>query len=140
MTENVRPFHLAIPVTNLIKAHDWYTNILGCKVGRKSDEWMNFNFFGHQLVAHLVPIKEYGIYTNPVDGQEVPSRHFGIIMEMSDWEDIVRDIEGKGIQFLIQPQIRFKGKTGEQSTFFIMDPFGNALEFKAFNDDNQIFI
>ena len=140
MTDNIRPFHLAIPVTNIHKAHDWYTNILGCTVGRKSEDWIDFNFFGHQLVAHLVSIKEFGICTNPVDGRDVPSRHFGIIMKMPDWEDLARNLKNKGIQFLIQPQIRFKDNDGEQSTFFISDPFGNALEFKAFQDDTKIFI
>ena len=140
MVNNIRPFHLAIPVANIHKAHKWYTNILGCTVGRRSEEWIDFNFFGHQLAAHLVSIKEEKISTNPVDGEEVPSRHFGIIMQILDWKDLVQHLEEKGVQFLIQPQIRFKGTSGEQSTFFILDPFGNALEFKAFQDDSQIFI
>ena len=139
MTVKIRPFHLAIPVTNLHTAHDWYTNILECTLGRKSEEWIDFNFFGHQLVAHLVSIKEDGASTNPVDGEQVPSRHFGIIMQIEDWEALVQHLKEKEIQFLIQPQIRFKGKDGEQSTFFILDPFGNSLEFKAFQDDSQIF-
>ena len=113
---------------------------MGCTVGRRSEDWIDFNFFGHQLVAHLVSINEDGISTNPVDGQEVPPRHFGIIMQISDWKDFVQHLEEKEIQFLIQPQIRSKGTSGEQSTFFILDPFGNALEFKAFQDDSQIFI
>ena len=135
----IRPFHLAIPVTNILIALNWYTHILGCKVGRKAVDWIDFNFFGHQLVTHLVAVKEDDSSTNAVDGEDVPSRHFGIILHISKWEELVQNLQKKGIQFLIQPQIRFKGKTGEQSTFFILDPFGNALEFKAFQDDSQIY-
>ena len=139
MKDKLRPFHLAIPITDIHQAHNWYTNILDCTVGRQSEEWVDFNFFGHQLVAHLVSVKEDGTSTNPVDGEDVPSRHFGIIMQMEDWKGLVQHLKEKKIKFLIQPQIRFKGKAGEQSTFFIQDPFGNALEFKAFQDDSQIY-
>ena len=139
MKDKLRPFHLAIPITDIHQAHNWYTNILDCTVGRQSEEWVDFNFFGHQLVAHLVSVKEDGTSTNPVDGEDVPSRHFGIIMQMEDWKGLVQHLKEKKIKFLIQPQIRFKGKAGEQSTFFILDPFGNALEFKAFQDASQIY-
>ena len=139
MKDKLRPFHLAIPITDIHQAHNWYTNILDCTVGRQSEEWIDFNFFGHQLVAHLISVKEDGISTNPVDGEDVPSRHFGIIMKMEDWKSLVQHLKEKKIKFLIQPQIRFKGKVGEQSTFFILDPFGNSLEFKAFQDDSQIY-
>ena len=139
MKDKLRPFHLAIPITDIHQAHNWYTNILECTVGRQSEAWVDFNFFGHQLVAHLVSVKEDGTSTNPVDGEDVPSRHFGIIMQMEDWKGLVQHLKEKKIKFLIQPQIRFKGKAGEQSTFFILDPFGNALEFKAFQDDSQIY-
>ena len=139
MKDKLRPFHLAIPITDIHQAHNWYTNILDCTVGRQSEEWVDFNFFGHQLVAHLVSVKEDGTSTNPVDGEDVPSRHFGIIMQIEDWNGLVQHLKEKKIKFLIQPQIRFKGKAGEQSTFFILDPFGNALEFKAFQDDSQIY-
>ena len=139
MIDNLRPFHLAIPVTDISIAHNWYTDILGCKVGRKAVDWIDFNFFGHQLVAHLVTVKENDSSINPVDGEDIPARHFGIILNMSNWEELVQNLKKKGIQYLIQPQIRFKGKTGEQSIFFILDPFGNALEFKAFQDDSQIY-
>jgi len=139
MKDKLRPFHLAIPITDIHQAHNWYTNILDCTVGRQSEEWVDFNFFGHQLVAHLVSVKEDGTSTNPVDGEDVPSRHFGIIMQMEDWKGLVQHLKEKKIKFLIQPQIRFKGKAGEQSTFFILDPFGNALEFKAFQNDSQIY-
>jgi len=139
MKDKLRPFHLAIPITDIHQAHNWYTNILDCTVGRQSEEWLDFNFFGHQLAAHLVSVKEDGTSTNPVDGEDVPSRHFGIIMQMEDWKGLVQHLKEKKIKFLIQPQIRFKGKAGEQSTFFILDPFGNALEFKAFQNDSQIY-
>ena len=139
MKDKLRPFHLAIPITDIHQAHNWYTNILDCTVGRQSEEWVDFNFFGHQLVAHLVSVKEDGTSTNPVDDEDVPSRHFGIIMQIEDWNGLVQHLKEKKIKFLIQPQIRFKGKAGEQSTFFILDPFGNALEFKAFQDDSQIY-
>ena len=139
MKDKLRPFHLAIPITDIHQAHNWYTNILDCTVGRQSEEWVDFNFFGHQLVAHLVSVKEDGTSTNPVDGEDVPSRHFGIIMQIEDWNGLVQHLNEKKIKFLIQPQIRFKGKAGEQSTFFILDPFGNALEFKAFQNDSQIY-
>ncbi len=136
---NLRPFHLAIPVTDIEIAHDFYVKKLDCKVGRQSREWMDFDFFGHQLVAHLVPMEKDGIPCNPVDGEDVPSRHFGIVMEMPKWKNLVKKLKEIKIQFLIKPQVRFKGKAGEQATFFILDPFGNALEFKAFHDDLQLF-
>ena len=139
MTDNLCPFHLAIPVSDIQKAHDFYTNVLGCSVGRQDQQWMDFDFFGHQLVAHLVSDSELGSTTNPVDGEDVPSRHFGIIMHMPDWEDLVQHLKEKKIKFLMKPQIRFKGKAGEQATFVILDPFSNALEFKAFEDESQIF-
>ena len=139
MTNKLRPFHLAIPVTDIQVAHDFYTNVLGCSVGRQSTEWMDFDFFGHQVVAHLVPKVELFTVMNNVDGEDVPSRHFGIIMHIIDWEDLVQQIKKKDKIFFIQPQTRFKGKAGEQSTFFILDPFGNALEFKAFEHDSQIY-
>ncbi len=136
---NLRPFHLAIPVTDIEIAYDFYVKILDCKVGRQSREWMDFDFFGHQLVAHLVPMEKDGILCNPVDGEDVPSRHFGIVMEMLEWENLVKKLKEIKIQFLIKPQVRFKGKAGEQATFFILDPFNNALEFKAFHNDLQLF-
>ena len=139
MTNRLPPFHLAIPVTNILKAREFYTNILGCSVGRQDDKWIDFNFFGHQLVAHLISEPILDEKTNSVDGEHVPTRHFGIIMQIEDWEDLVQHFKEKEIQFLIQPQIRFKGKDGEQSTFFILDPFSNALEFKAFQNDRHIF-
>ena len=136
---SLRPFHLAIPVTDLEIAHDFYVRILNCKVGRKSTEWMDFNFFGHQLVAHLVSDEGTIAQSNQVDGENVPSRHFGIILEMPHWEGLVKTLTEKNIDFLIKPQVRFKNNPGEQATFFMLDPFGNALEFKAFQDDSKLF-
>ena len=136
---SLRPFHLAIPVTDLQVAHDFYVLNFNCKVGRTSNKWMDFDFFGHQLVAHLVDDKHEVIQANPVDGEEVPSRHFGIVLEMTHWKNLVETLKEKNIDFFICPQVRFKGKPGEQATFFLMDPFGNALEFKAFQNDSQLF-
>ena len=132
-------FHLAFPVHDLDLARDFYVNILGCKIGRSSNFWIDFNFFGHQLVAHLISEPILDDKTNSVDGEHVPSRHFGIIMQITDWEELIVHLKNKGISFYIKPQVRFKGNVGEQSTFFIKDPFGNALEFKAFKDQRRIF-
>ena len=139
MRNNIRPFHLAIPVTDIKEAYDFYVNVLDCQIGRKSDEWIDFNFFGHQLVGHLVSFQDSMISTNNVDGENVPSRHFGLVMEMDSWKRLVDKLIVMEVDFLIKPQNRFKGSAGEQSTFFIMDPFNNALEFKAFQNDGQIF-
>ena len=134
---SLRPFHLAIPVTDLEIAHDFYAQILNCKVGRKSNKWMDFDFFGHQLVAHLVSDERNIVQSNKVDGENVPSRHFGVVLERAHWEELVNTLKKRNINFLIKPQVRFKDNPGEQATFFILDPFGNALEFKAFQDDSQ---
>ena len=136
---SIRPFHLAFPVQDLKETEIWYTTILGCTTGRKSDKWIDFNFFGHQLVAHLVKKKDDKMQSNMVDGDQVPSRHFGIVMEMLEWDAFVGELKSKKMDFLIQPQVRFKGEVGEQATFFILDPFNNALEFKAFQNDGHIF-
>ena len=139
MVEQLRPFHLAIPVNNLSIAKKWYGNVLGCATGRITTKWIDFNFFGHQLVAHLVPANDSKTVTNRVDGEMVPSRHFGVTLTPGAWKKLVTHLQGNNIEFIIQPQTRFSGKTGEQSTFFIEDPFGNALEFKAFKDDDEMF-
>ena len=136
---NLRPFHLAIPVTDIEIAHDFYVKKLDCKVGRQSREWMDFDFFGHQLVAHLVPMEKDGIPCNPVDGEDVPSRHFGIVLKMYQWEILRNKLTSKDIKFIIEPSIRFKDEKGEQATLFIQDPSGNVLEFKAFKNDSMIF-
>ena len=139
MAEQLRPFHLAIPVNNLSIATKWYEKVLGCATGRITAKWIDFNFFGHQLVAHLVPANDARTVTSRVDGEMVPSRHFGVILTPGTWKNLVTHLQGNNIEFIIQPQTRFSGKTGEQSTFFIEDPFGNALEFKAFKDDDEMF-
>ena len=139
MAEKLRPFHLAIPVSNLNLAKNWYGSILGCSLGRQTVEWIDINFFGHQLVVHLVPVNEEKVFTNQVDGEKVPSRHFGVILTHNEWKKLVNRLQEKNLKFTIQPQTRFSGKAGEQSTFFIEDPFGNALEFKAFKDDDEMF-
>jgi extradiol dioxygenase family protein len=133
------PFHLAIPVTDLDQARHFYGGILCCEEGRSSERWTDFNFFGHQLVCHLTNNKT-GQPTNPVDGHDVPVPHFGIVLEMSDWQRLTDQLKAAGVKFLIQPHIRFAGKAGEQATMFILDPSGNALEFKAFSDiEGQLF-
>ena len=139
MAEKLRPFHLAIPVSNLNLAKNWYGSILGCSLGRQTVEWIDINFFGHQLVVHLVPANEEKVFTNRVDGEKVSSRHFGVILTDNEWKKLVTRLQEKNLKFTIQPQTRFSGKAGEQSTFFIEDPFGNALEFKAFQNDDDIF-
>ena len=136
------PFHLAFPVTSLAKAREFYGKLLGCPEGRSSDEWVDFNFYGHQIVAHLSSglSPEAGHRsTNLVDGENVPVRHFGAVLPMAEWEALAEKLKRAGIQFVIEPQIRFKGQVGEQATMFLLDPCGNALEFKAFNDIDQLF-
>ena len=134
----MRPFHLAFPVDDLATTREFYTEILGCKEGRSSDRWIDFDMYGHQVVAHLID-KVEDVQTNPVDGDEVPSSHFGVILEMQQWNELSERLKELGTKFIIEPHIRFKGEPGEQATMFFLDPCGNALEFKAFNDDKQIF-
>ncbi|MBQ4822231.1 VOC family protein [Aquimarina sp. MMG016] len=135
------PFHLAIPVDNLIKARDFYTNILNLEEGRSSDHWVDFNFFGHQLVIHYQSKPEAeNNHTNPVDGKDVPVPHFGIILEWDTWQNLAKSLTEKKVQFAIEPYIRFKGEIGEQATMFFYDPCGNALEFKSFREPTQIFV
>ena len=135
---SIRPFHLAFPVKNIKETEDWYTSIIGCTIGRKSDKWIDFNFFGHQVVGHLVNnIGES--QSNEVDNENIPSRHFGIILTPKEWKKLATRLELKKIDFEIKPHTRFKNKVGEQYTMFIKDPSGNFLEFKAFEDDSCIF-
>ena len=136
---NIPRFHLAFPVHDLEEARTFYTDILGCKLGRESDKWIDFDLYGHQIVAHLSPEDCINFGTNPVDGVKVPSRHFGVILPWPKWEDLCKIIKKKNIAFLIEPRIRFKDVSGEQGTFFIKDPSGNALEFKSFRDDSDVF-
>jgi hypothetical protein len=134
----MRPFHLAFPVDDLATTREFYTEILGCKEGRSSDRWIDFDMYGHQVVAHLID-KVEDVQTNSVDGDDVPASHFGVILEMQQWNELSERLKGLGTKFIIEPHIRFKGEAGEQATMFFLDPCGNALEFKAFNDDKQIF-
>ena len=134
----MRPFHLAFPVDNLDKIREFYTAILGCKEGRSSDSWIDFDMYGHQVVAHLVD-ELATVQTNPVDGDNVPASHFGVILEMNDWNELAKRLTESGIKFIIEPHIRFKGEPGEQATMFFLDSCGNALEFKSFNRDELIF-
>tara|TARA_X000001036_G_scaffold331261_1_gene309962 strand:- start:2533 stop:2946 length:414 start_codon:yes stop_codon:yes gene_type:complete len=134
----MRPFHLAFPVDNLERTREFYTKILGCKEGRSSDRWIDFDMYGHQVVAHLVDSVDR-VETNPVDGDDVPASHFGVILESEQWTKLSENLRDSNIEFIIEPHTRFRGEPGEQSTMFFLDPCGNALEFKAFNDDSQIF-
>lgn len=134
------PFHLAVPVDDLQKARAFYGELLGCPEGRSSDHWIDFDFFGHQFVVHLKSSGEISkVIHNPVDGHDVPVPHFGVVLEWEVWQDLADRLQEKGIQFVIEPYIRFKGQVGEQATMFFYDPAGNALEFKAFKDLSQLF-
>lgn len=134
------PFHLAFPVRDLVEARRFYGDILGCPEGRSSDAWVDFDLYGHQIVAHLAPTADEPIRaTNPVDAHAVPVPHFGVILAMTEWEELAARVRAAGVAFVIEPYIRFKGQTGEQATMFFLDPSGNALEFKAFADLDQVF-
>jgi extradiol dioxygenase family protein len=133
------PFHLAFPVHDLAQARKFYGGILGCPEGRSSDEWVDFNFYGHQIVAHLAPAETGTAQRNAVDGHGVPVRHFGIVLPMAEWQQAAQRLREQGVQFVIEPYIRFKGEPGEQATMFFLDPSGNALEFKAFGDIGRLF-
>lgn len=136
----INPFHLAIPVNNLQKARTFYRDVLGCKEGRSSDHWVDFNFFGHQLVIHYKEQSNTQSSTsNPVDGKDVPIPHFGVVLDWDVFQEFSKDLKNKSVNFVIEPYIRFEGKTGEQATMFFYDPCGNALEFKAFKDMSQLF-
>ena len=137
--KTIQPFHLAIPVDDLEACRVFYTKTLGCSEGRSSDIWVDLNFYGHQLVIHYSPDSGDELPTNPVDGKKVPVPHFGVVLDWDDWHDLARDLEEKGIAFIIEPYIRFKGQVGEQATMFFKDPSGNALEFKSFKDMSQLF-
>lgn len=134
----ISPFHLAIPVTNLEECRLFYRDVLNCEEGRSSIHWVDFNFFGHQLVIHLDENKKKAV-SNSVDGKEVPVPHFGVVLEWDVFQDFAEDLKSKHIDFIIKPCIRFEGLVGEQATMFFKDPSGNALEFKAFKDMEQLF-
>lgn len=133
------PFHLALPVRDLEAARTFYVDLLGCSVGRESATWIDFNFFGHQVTTHLSPEEPQPAATNPVDGQQVPVRHFGVILDWDAWQALAERLTQADISFLIEPYIRFRGQVGEQATMFLLDPSQNGLEFKAFRDREQIF-
>lgn len=132
-------FHLAFPVCDLAEARAFYGGLLGCPEGRSSPEWVDFDFYGHQIVAHLSPEEVGHRSTSPVDGEDVPVRHFGAILTLPEWHALAAKLVGAGTTFVIEPQIRFQGQPGEQATMFFLDPSGNALEFKAFADDAMVF-
>lgn len=132
-------FHLAFPVDDLAKARAFYGGLLGCPEGRSSPEWVDFNFYGHQIVAHLAPGEVGHRSTSAVDGDNVPVRHFGAILAMGEWQALADKLVKAGTKFVIEPHIRFKGQVGEQATMFFLDPCGNALEFKSFQDMSQVF-
>ena len=137
--KKLTPFHLAIPVDNIPKCRKFYKDILGCEEGRSSDHWADFNLFGHQLVIHYKEKSKEKPHINPVDGKDVPVPHFGVILEWNDFDKFSKHLIQNGLEFIIEPYIRFKGMAGEQATMFFKDPAGNALEFKSFKDFNQIF-
>jgi extradiol dioxygenase family protein len=132
-------FHLAFPVDDIAQARAFYGDLLGCPEGRSSSEWVDFNFYGHQIVAHLAPDEIGHRQTNAVDGHQVPVRHFGAILPVAEWQALADKLIAAEIAFIIEPNVRFKGEMGEQSTMFFLDPSGNALEFKAFADPSQVF-
>lgn len=133
------PFHLAFPVNDLEKTRAFYEELLGCSVGRTSDRWIDFNFWGHQITAHLVDQEEEEKSSNAVDGHHVPVKHFGAILEWEEWQSLSEKLKAIDTKFIIEPYVRFKGEVGEQATMFFLDPSGNAIEFKSFKDFNQIF-
>nr|MBF0685550.1 VOC family protein [Pseudomonas sp.] len=138
-TAAMPPFHLAFPVHDLAAARAFYGELLGCPEGRSSPDWIDFNFYGHQIVAHLSPDETGHRNTSQVDGENVPVRHFGAVLSMSQWQELADKLRAAGTKFIIEPQIRFKGQVGEQATMFFLDPSGNAIEFKAFADMSSLF-
>ena len=133
------PFHLAFPVHDLDSARAFYGGLLGCPEGRSAADWIDFDFFGHQIVAHLDPQMAPRRHHNPVDGHDVPVPHFGAVLDMAAWRAMAERLTAAGAEFVIEPNIRFRGQPGEQATMFFLDPSGNALEFKAFADLGQLF-
>ena len=132
-------FHLAFPVDDIAKARAFYGGVLGCPEGRSAEDWVDFDFYGHQIVAHVAPAEVGHRATSQVDGHDVPVRHFGAILSMPEWEALADKLRRAGTRFVIEPHVRFKGQVGEQATMFFLDPCGNALEFKAFGDLSQVF-
>jgi len=140
MSTSLTPFHLAIPVADLTAARAFYGDLLGCSEGRSAADWVDFNLLGHQLVCHLAPGSNQPLHYNPVDGDSVPVPHFGVVLDMPVWQALAEKLATAGVDFVIEPHVRFAGQAGEQATMFFFDPSGNALEFKAFRDiDRQLF-
>lgn len=139
MSKQLQAFHLAIPVDDLDAATVFYCDLLGCGTGRTASRWIDLNFFGHQVTLHLVDAAAKLSDSNAVDGDKVPVRHFGIVMETNKWLALAARLKAANADFLISPRVRFKGETGEQSTMFVRDPAGNALEFKSFADPSRLF-
>jgi hypothetical protein len=131
------PFHLAFPVRDLASTRAFYADVLGCPVGRSAERWIDFDFFGHQISAHLAALEDEA--TNEVDGDRVPVRHFGVVLSMERWQALAERLRARRVGFLIEPRLRFAGEAGEQATFFLRDPSGNAIEFKAFADPARLF-
>lgn len=141
MTANDSPiprFHLAVPVDDLDAARNFYGNVLGLSQGRSADRWVDWNLHGHQLVTHLAPSDSSRVH-NPVDGHDVPVPHFGLLLSVAEFHRLAERLRTHGAEFVIEPYLRFEGQTGEQWTMFLLDPAGNALEFKAFADDSEVF-
>jgi extradiol dioxygenase family protein len=139
MINHTYPFHLAIPVDDLVAARHFYGEILQCKEGRTAELWTDYDLYGHQLVVHYKQGVKDQMHHNPVDGHDVPVPHFGVVLPWEEWEQLASRLRESGIAFVIEPYIRFAGQVGEQATMFFMDPCGNALEFKAFKDIGQLF-
>ena len=139
MNNTISPFHLAIPVTDLRRAEHFYGSVLGCSKGRFSEQWIDWNFFGHQLVTHCVAEMPSSPAHNAVDNKSVPVPHFGVVLSMQDWQSLAQRLTEAQVKFVIEPYIRFKGEVDEQATMFFTDASGNALEFKAFADITQLF-
>jgi extradiol dioxygenase family protein len=138
---SIRPFHIAFPVDDLAAARKFYGTVLGCPEGRSSETWIDFDLFGHEIVAHHKPkaVSAEDVHTNAVDGHAVPVPHFGVILDKKQWTELAERVKAAGVKFVIEPYTRFEGQVGEQSTMFFLDPAGNALEFKAFDDLSQLF-
>ena len=139
MNSRLSPFHLAFPVNNIAETKKFFVDIIGCSIGRQSENWIDFDFFGHQISAHLNPKINNITPTNIVDNDNIPVRHFGLVVPWKEWHKLVGRFKAKKIQFQIKPHIRFKRSVGEQATLFILDPSGNAIEFKSFKDEKMLF-
>lgn len=136
---SIRPFHIAFPVHDIAAARAFYGDLLGCPEGRSAEEWVDFDLYGHQIVAHFDPSARAAAHHNPVDGHDVPVPHFGVLLKREEWDALAERLKAAGTAFVIEPYVRFEGQVGEQATMFFMDPSGNALEFKSFGDDAMIF-